>query len=229
MAIAPEPLPVASLAGSFLLAFPALFSIVNPIGSALIFKEVTAGRPPEERKALAGRVSLYAALILLGSMWLGGFVLAFFGISLGALRVAGGLVVAVSAWSLLMEPRSLEHQKADQLPASGPRSEDIAFFPLTMPLTTGPGTMAVAVALSSQRPAHDEGTWSFFAGASAAALCIAALVWVAYRSADRVLDMLGPEGAQILSRLMAFLLLCIGVQIVSTGVESLGLLAIRPH
>ncbi len=217
-----SPLPLTSVGGAFLLAFPALFSIVNPIGAALIFDEVIKGRGREERQALSWRIACYSLLILLGSLWLGSYILAFFGVSLGALRVAGGLVVAFRAWELLMQPDAHEDRKADAAaPAGRGADDDVAFFPLTMPFTTGPGSISVAIALSSQRPSSGGGTLSFFAGVSIAALLVCALVWLSYRWSDRVLSLLGRPGARVVSRLVAFLLLCVGVQIVSTGVESL--------
>jgi len=216
-----SPLPLGSVVGAFLLAFPALFSIVNPIGSALIFNEVTADRSQAARHKLAGRIGIYSALVLLCSLWLGGYILNFFGVSLGALRIAGGLVVAFRAWALLMDPKEHEARKATDAAGAHDVEEDVAFFPLTMPFTTGPGSMAVAVALSSQRPSSGIGTIAFFGGMSIAAVCIAILVWLSYRWSDRVMAMLGTTGARVLSRLVAFLLLCVGVQIMVTGVESL--------
>ena len=217
------PLPVTSLVGAFLLAFPALFSIVNPVGTSLIFDEVTKGRTRENRATLAWKIGLYSLLILLGSLLLGSYILAFFGVSLGALRVAGGLVVAYRAWGLLMDPEAQEHRKADDAaPAErADEDDDIAFFPLTMPFTTGPGSISVAIALSSQRPAMGDGTLTFFAGVSLAALLVSGLVWISYRWSDRVLSLLGRSGARVMSRLVAFLLLCVGVQIVSTGLGAL--------
>ena len=151
-----------------------------------------------------------------------------FGISLGALRIAGGLVVTVSAWGLLMEPQRHEDRKvADAAPTHGD-PEDVAFFPLTMPLTTGPGTIAIAIALSSQQPTDDIGRLSYSAGASVAALVIAAMVWVSYGWSDQVVAMLGARGARIVSRLTAFILLCVGIQIISTGVTSLASTILSP-
>ncbi len=214
-------LPLRTFLGAFLLAFPTLFSIVNPFGSALIFKEATSDRSLSERHYLARRIGIYTAFILIGSMWIGGFVLAFFGISLEALRIAGGLVVTVSAWGLLMEPQRHEDRKvADAAPTHGD-PEDVAFFPLTMPLTTGPGTIAIAIALSSQQPTDGIGRVAYTAGSSLAALAIAALVWVSYAWSDQVVALLGARGARILSRLTAFILLCVGIQIITTGVMSL--------
>jgi multiple antibiotic resistance protein len=213
------PWPLSTVFGAFLLAFPTLFSIINPIGSSLIFYNVTSGRPHADRALLARRISVYSLGILLGSILLGGYVLNFFGVSLGALRIGGGLVVAVQAWNLLLAPEDQETRKAgDAAPAA--LRDDIAFFPLTMPLTTGPGSISVAIALASERPAEGPGVISFFVGMSLAALLNAVLVWGLYVSSDRVLSFLGPSGARVLNRLAAFLLLCIGVQIVITGAES---------
>ena len=210
--------------GGFLLAFPALFSIVNPAGGALIFSQVMAERTHAERAALARRIGVYALLVLLVSLWAGSYVLSFFGITLAALRIAGGLVVATRAWSLLNAPETTQARKERQAePARGtardrqPPIDDIAFFPLTMPFTTGPGTISVAVALGSERPHH--GVLAFFAGVSAAAAAVAVIVWVAYSFADRLIALLGPGGARVVTRLAAFLLLCIGTQITLAGVE----------
>ncbi len=202
---------------SFLLAFSALFSIVNPPSSALIFAEVTADRTHAERTLLAGRIGLYSALVMLASLWIGAYVLAFFGVSLAALRIAGGLVVAVRAWDLLQAPERQEERKQEQAEqATG--VEEVAFFPLTLPFTTGPGTIAVAIALGANRPAEGPGLLAFFAGASAAALAMAAAIWIAYASADRILAWLGHARARVLGRLAAFLLLCVGTQITLNGV-----------
>jgi multiple antibiotic resistance protein len=210
----------AGMVAAFLLAFPALFSIINPIGGALIFSEITAGRPHEERLRLARGVGLYSFSVLIASIWAGSYVLAFFGISLGALRVAGGLVVASAAWRLLMSAEQ-EHSRKQEAADPGERTDDIAFFPLTIPLTTGPGTISVAIALASTRPATGGGTLRFFLGVTLAAAALAILIWLAYREADRLVAALGHKGARILSRLAAFLLLCIGMQIIWTGIENL--------
>jgi len=214
------PLPVSSLWGAFLLGFPTLFSIVNPIGASMMFHNITRDRSSAERQRLAQRIAAYSFLVLAGSLWLGSYILTFFGVSLGALRVAGGLVVAVRAWELLMAPDVQRSRKeSDAAPAEG--KEDVAFFPLTMPFTTGPGSISVAIALASQRAANGAGVLPFFLGLTLAAAAISVMVWTFYGAADRVLRFLGEGGARIVSRLAAFLLLCIGVQIVSTGAESL--------
>ncbi|MBL6079146.1 MarC family protein [Belnapia sp. T18] len=203
---------------SFVLAFSALFSIVNPIGAALVFSEVTADRSHAERVLLAKRIGLYAAMMMLGALWLGAYVLEFFGVSLAALRIAGGLVVAVRAWSLLMAPEAIEARKQEQAGEATGAADD-AFFPLTMPFTTGPGTISVAVALGANRPPGGVGAiLPFFAGVSAAAVAVAVTVWLAYSSADRLTGLLGEARARVVSRLAAFLMLCVGTQITLGGV-----------
>jgi multiple antibiotic resistance protein len=203
--------------GAFLLAFPALFSIVNPPGAAFIFNEVTADLRPAERRSMAGHVAAYSLGVLLVSLWGGAYVLEFFGISLGALRIAGGTVVALRAWDLLSAPENQEARKQEQAGSSGRPVEDIAFFPLTLPFTTGPGTIAVAVALGAGRPTNRLQLLEFFAGASTAAIAIALCVWIMYRSADRMNSFLGASARRTIARLTAFLLMCIGVQIVING------------
>jgi multiple antibiotic resistance protein len=203
---------------SFLLVFSALFSIVNPIGSALIFSQVTAERSHAERLVLARRIGFYALLIMLGALWGGAHVLNFFGVSLAALRIAGGFVVASAAWHLLQRPEQNEEKKQEQA-SHAEGVDDVAFFPLTMPFTTGPGTIAVAIALGSNLPLGRPGFWGFFAGASAAAVAIAAMILVAYSFADRLVAWLGPQHARIVTRLSAFLLLCVGVQIALSGIS----------
>ncbi|WP_232628266.1 MarC family protein [Methylobacterium sp. Leaf118] len=204
---------------SFLLALSGLFSIVNPVGSALIFAQITAERTGAERAELARRIGFYAALIMLAALWAGAPILNFFGVSLAALRIAGGLVVAASAWSLLSAPEAREARKhAEAGPESGEGLAEVAFFPLTLPFTTGPGTIAVAIALGANRPAEGPERIGFYLGASLAALAIAGMVRLAYGSADRVVTLIGPVRARVLGRLSAFLLLCVGTQITVNGV-----------
>ncbi len=219
---------VESAIQSFLLALSGLFSIVNPVGGSLIFAQLTATNTHAERVELARRIGRYAALVMLAALWAGAPILNFFGVSLGALRVAGGLVVAAWAWDLLNRPEAREARK--QAEAQGeigpveaePRGRDalgeIAFFPLTLPFTTGPGTIAVAITLGSNRPTTMPEQLGFFLGASAAALCVAGVIALTYASADRVVRLIGPVGARVLGRLFAFLLLCVGTQITISGI-----------
>ena len=202
---------------AFLLAFPALFSIVNPIAGAFIFRKATADRTHGQRVALARRVGVYALLVMLVALWAGSAVLSLFGISLAALRIAGGLVLSLFAWGLLDSPDRRDARKQEQAaPAEG--ADDVAFFPLTLPFTTGPGTIAVAVTLGAGHPASGAALWLFYGGVSLAAAAMAAVIWFAYANSDRLSALLGRNGSRTVTRLSAFLLLCIGVQLLINGV-----------
>lgn len=205
---------------SFLLALSSLFSIVNPVGSALMFAQITADRSHAERAELARRIGFYAALVMLAALWAGAPILNFFGVSLAALRIAGGLFVAAFAWTLLNAPEAREARKhAEAEPEAGENLAEVAFFPLTLPFTTGPGTIAVAIALGANRPSEPGDLAGFFLGASLAAMAIAGVIRLAYGSADRVVTLIGPVRARVLGRLSAFLLLCVGTQITVSGVS----------
>ena len=213
---------------SFLLAFSALLSIVNPFGGALIFSQVTSGRAGEERVALAWRVAFYSAIVMLTAFWFGTPLLGFFGISLAALRIAGGLVVASHAWEMLAGPEQQEDRKQKQAaPASG--ADDVAFFPLTMPFTTGPGTISVAIALSASGPPGGMSSVAFYGGTSVAAVAVALIVGASYASGDRIVSMLGQARSRVVTRLAAFILLCVGIQIGLTGVQDVIGQALGPH
>ncbi len=214
----------------FLLAFPALFSIVNPVAGAFIFREVTVDRTHAERLALARRVGTYSLLVMLVALWGGSYVLAVFGISLAALRIAGGIVLALFAWELLGTPERREGRKQEQAANAGEGVvDDVAFFPLTLPFTTGPGTLAVSVALGAGHPVLGQAWAGFYAGISLAAVATAGAIWLTYAYADRLSDWLGRTGSNTVTRLSAFMLFCIGIQILITGfVDVLGpLLAAR--
>jgi multiple antibiotic resistance protein len=204
---------------AFLTAYPALFSIVNPLSGAFIFNEVIGDRSPEVRARLPRVVARNSLVVMLLALSAGSYLLAFFGVSLAALRCGGGLVLALSAWERLDRPEARETRKQEQVAGASDRADDVALFPLTIPFTTGPGTIAVSIALGAQHPRVWQGLIGFFAGCACAAVAMAATIWACYRAADRVAGWLGPSGSRTIMRLGAFLLLCIGVQIFITGVQ----------
>ena len=207
---------------AFLLAFPALFSIVNPPSGAIIFSELTAAQTHPQRVALARRVAVYSTIVMLGALCLGTYVLSFFGISLDALRIAGGLVVSARAYEMLSAPGDTAARKQKEAePVAGVGAENLggyAFFPLTLPFTTGPGTIAVAISLGTTRPDGFSAQGAFYAGATVAVLAMALMIWASYAMADRLSAILGDTGRQVVARLAAFLLLGIGVQIALNGI-----------
>jgi multiple antibiotic resistance protein len=211
----------------FLLAFPALFSIINPIGGSFVFLTLTRHYPSAVRAQLARWVSIYAFAIVIGSVYIGAHILDFFGISIPVLRVAGGLVIATAGWRVLNAPDDVRPRQdsAVQDGAAALTEHDtlrrMAFYPLAMPLTTGPGTIAVAVSLGVARPRQIGLLFNFIWQTALAALCICAAIYVLYRYSDRVSRFIGPTGTVIIQRLSAFLLLCIGVQVLWSGIAEL--------
>ncbi len=214
---------MSDLVNAFLLVYAALFPIVNPIGGAPIFLGLTRHCSEEERHALAARVALNGFLLLLGSLFIGSHVLEFFGITLPVVRIAGGLVVTSFAWKLL-------HQGDEsELPSSGtandrPAKPADSFYPLTLPLTIGPGSIAVAITLGSRRPSTtgDLAHLALIGGAAVAGLiAISATVFVCYRFAAPIVARLGESGTNVVVRLSAFILLCIGIEIIWSGYSAL--------
>ena len=196
--------------------FATLFPVINPPGMALLFIAMTRRASREQRTLLAGRIAFYAFLIINVSYYVGRFILEFFDISLPVLRVAGGIVLASSGWRLLNETRSGSDTGVDVGGGSGDWVQ-MAFYPLTMPVTTGPGTISVTIAMGAILPK----TLPVMLGSLAASVTISAAIYLCYRYADRIEGRLGKTGSEALSRLFAFILVCIGVQILWNGISEL--------
>jgi multiple antibiotic resistance protein len=117
-------------------------------------------------------------------------------------------------------PDRMGHERAEEQGGAGDPMQ-LAFFPLTLPFTTGPGTIAVAITIGAERPSTGVGFVAFFLGASIAAVANAAIIWIFYRSADRLTNFIGPTAQAVIVRLTAFLLMCIGVQILMIAIGDL--------
>jgi multiple antibiotic resistance protein len=209
---------------SFLLAFTALFSIVNPLSGAFIFFGATRELGPKLRAQTARWVAIYSFTIVAASLYVGAYVLGFFGVTLPVLRVAGGIIVAAAGWRMLNAPDATE-QRRNEIPE--PRSIDVApsrlaFYPLTMPLTTGPGTIAVAISVGAGRPSgFHASSLAFFVETLAATALLSVLIYGFYRNSARLAQWIGITGTTIVVRLSAFLLFCIGIQVTWNGAAEL--------
>src|SRR5882672_4016901 len=203
---------------TFLLVLAAIFPVVNPPGSALVFLGLTRGVAPEIRRVLAWRVARNSFIVLVCSLLLGALILQFYGISIPILRVAGGFIVAVSGWRLLNEGSHKDlGTSASEVSPSNPL--DQAFYPLTLPLTTGPGTIAVVISLGLSKASYTTpaGELLFMVSSLLAVAVIAVTVFFAFAYADRIQALLGQGGTDIAVRLSAFILFCLGVQILWSG------------
>lgn len=211
---------VSEVAAFVLLAFPALFSIINPLGGAFIFLAATRGMSQPVRTGLARQVATYSFFLLNASMLIGAFVLRVFGISIPVLRVAGGIVIALSAWKMLNASEEGDEREAAVAEAGERDVSRMAFYPLTMPVTTGPGTISVAIALATSSAGYRQPV-IFAAQALLSTSLICLLIYLLYRSSSRLSHAVGPTGTAIIARLSAFLLFCIGIQVLWTGVAEL--------
>lgn len=207
-------------ADTFLLSYAALFPIVNPVGSAPLFLGMTQFCTDKARNTLARNVAINSFFLLLGSLFLGSYVLEFFGISLPVVRIGGGLVVSVFGWKLLNSDERPDGERDAQANAS-PIPD--TFYPLTMPLTVGPGSISVAITLGSQRPKDVDLVHLVQLGGAGVIgiLAIALSVYLCYRFAERTVSMLGKTGTNVVVRLSAFIMLCIGIQILWGGISTL--------
>ena len=212
----------------FFLVFAAIFPVVNPPGSALVFLGLTRDAAHEIRRILAWRVARNSLFVLVCSFFLGALVLKFYGISIPVLRVAGGFIVAVAGWKLLNEGSQKELEaSADGVSRTDPL--DQAFYPLTWPLTTGPGTIAVVISLGLSRTSYTTTDEILFVLASLLAIVvIAATIFLCFAYADRIERLLGPGGTDIAVRLSAFILFCLGLQILWSGGSELLKSVIQP-
>jgi multiple antibiotic resistance protein len=199
--------------GDVLLAFLAILPVVNPFSKPPIFLSITDGWTNQERRDEAFKASLYAFAILLVSLLAGTFVLEFFSISLPALQIAGGLLIARTAFQMLSPQK--EHHQTPAEEHDAKQREDVSFVPLAMPLLSGPGSMAVMINLATEVKFWAE--WLIFI-AAAGAVCIisffvlAESVWVA--------RFLGVNGMNALSKLMGFLLLALAIQFMLNGAST---------
>jgi multiple antibiotic resistance protein len=205
-----------------LLVVGALFPIVNPIGNTPIFLSLTRGLSSRGRTALARMIALNGLILILTSIFIGTHILAFFGISLPVVQVGGGLVVISTGWTLLRQP---DRDDGDEKGAGKECNEadysKRAFYPLTLPLTVGPGSISVAIAVGANRPEGSEWHWPLIAGMLLGAILISASIYWSYRFAERLGRTLGDSAMNVIIRLSSFILVCIGVQILWNGVSAL--------
>jgi multiple antibiotic resistance protein len=212
---------VSGVLEAFLLTFAGLFPIVNPIEGAPFFLGMTAGVSSAERQVLARKVAINGFLLLLGSMVLGPWMLEFFGIQLPVVRIAGGFVVAALGWKLLTQEQWSDH--AAGVPGVSDKKVG-SFYPLTMPMTVGPGSMSVAITIGSRKPAgmpRYSQLAEHASGALLGLLAIAISIYLAYRFSENLGRLLGASGLEVLVRLSAFILMCIGIEIVWNGFTAL--------
>jgi multiple antibiotic resistance protein len=221
------PEALSDLIKNTLLVVGALFPIVDPIGNIPIFLSLTRGLTNSHRASLARMVAVNGLILIVTSIFIGTHILAFFGISLPVVQVAGGLVVISTGWTLLRHPGD-EDEDAPPRECSDSTFARQAFYPLTLPLTVGPGSIATAIAVGANRSEGYAWRWSLIVGMLIGSLLIATSIYLSYRFAARIAHTLGESAMNVIIRLSSFILVCIGVQILWNGVKALMLTVLRP-
>jgi multiple antibiotic resistance protein len=198
----------------------ALFPIVDPLGGAPIFLTLTREYLPPERRALSWRIAVNSFFLLIGSYFIGTHILAVFGISLPVVQVGGGLVVISTAWAML---KQRDEEQRSEVGRSAQKHDPFrqAFYPLTLPLTVGPGSISVAITLGANLAHHRGVNLPGIVAALIGSLLLAISIYLCYGFADRLARILGETAMNVIMRLTSFLLLCIGVQILWNGASAL--------
>ncbi|HVO06499.1 MAG TPA: MarC family protein [Burkholderiaceae bacterium] len=209
-----------------------LLPIINPLSAAPVFS-LTVGGDVLATRQLARQVAINCWFVLVASLFIGTYVLDLFGISLPIVRIGGGLLVAASGWRMLNRSDDDEVQLAvkrssQRIPLSEAEVMRRSFFPITFPLTTGPGTIAASIAIGAGLPRQPA---LFVANALAVTLgasLTVAVIYLVYRHAPALLAKLGEVGSLVMTRLLAFVLLCIGISIMWAGWAELNGIALPP-
>jgi multiple antibiotic resistance protein len=212
----------------FLLAFSALLPLINPLGSALVFMTLVGNAPPAVYKSLARRIAVNNVIFLGTIELVGSAILKFFGISLPIVEVAGGLVIAGMGWRTLNEndatasvrEKREECDEKDEMLLESLKQK--AFYPFTFPVTSGPGTLVTMLTLTAQASRHGlEANLLQDGGVFAAVVVLSVAVFVCYAYAPKITQKISQSTAHGILRVVAFILLCIGVQIAWNGMSEL--------
>ena len=203
--------------------FVTLFPVVNPIGDAPIFLSLTRQYPQSAQEILARKIAAYGFVLLAVSFLFGSEILSFFGITLVVIQITGGLILASTGWGLLNQ--QVAASSAERASDTLEDALQHAFYPLTLPITVGPGCISIAITLGAHLRhqagvGFEHGYPRHFLAALTGMFLLCVLVWVCYGNADRLVRLLGKSGTNILTRLSAFILMAIGVQIMWNGLSS---------
>lgn len=202
-------------------SFAALFPVINPVGSTVIFLTLVRGASSEELNRLAFKIALYTAVMLSIVVVAGSWILRVFGITIPIVLIGGGLVLAYIGWQILNEPQTDDVTETPEK-TSDQTAEGMAFYPLTMPVTSGPGCIAVAIALGAHavQPSLEQTALGQL-GTIIGVILVSLTVFICYRYAHEFAKRMKNSGRQVIMRLAGFINLCIGLELVWHGMSYL--------
>jgi multiple antibiotic resistance protein len=210
--------PISIFVEALVLTIGALFPIMNPFSTAPLYVSLTAGFDPKRRKQQASRACVYAFAILATFLLLGSAIVSFFGISIPGIRAAGGLIISSVGFGMLF-PRP-PPQTAESVASQSRQQElDVAFTPLAMPSLAGPGSISVVLSAAAQIRSNHPHNWEvIYVGVILGMAVTLVLAYLILRAAALMVRFLGKGGMDAMTRIFGFLLICIGMQFVLTGV-----------
>lgn len=192
-----------------------LFSVVNPLGAIPMFLSLTADETREERNHTSLMTSVYFVIILMSFFWAGTYILGFFGVSIFALRIAGGIVIMMSGFALL-NGNTTKKRIGDKVKKEAMTKEDISFTPMAMPMLSGPGSISLLIGYFSEF--NDMSNRFIIAGVI---IFTGVLIYFILRSSPLLFKVLGESGLKAVARIMGFIVLAIGVEYIISGVVGL--------
>lgn len=195
----------------FFATLGSLFSVVNPLGAVPIYLTLTANATVRDRETAARKTAMWFSLILIVFFFAGTYVLDFFGISLEALRIAGGLIIVNSGYGLL-NSKFEERRLSDEIEEEAQEADDISFTPMAMPMLSGPGSISLLIGLFAA-----QSEWVSRGLIVGVILVMAVLIWVVLHFAPALFRVLGRGGLAALSRIMGFLVMAIGIEMLING------------
>ena len=197
----------------FLGTFIGLLPIINPLAAAPTFLAITEGDSPARRRAQARKGCFYMVGILVSFLIGGTFIMNFFGISIPGLRIAGGILMTGIGMEMLMARKAASKSEDEEERAAAVKKPDISFSPLAMPMLSGPGSIAVTLGFTSLAT-----SWTDYFAIIAGIISVAILTYVVLRLSGRIVNFIGPVGVNAMTKIMGFLIMCIGVQFVVNGI-----------
>jgi len=198
------------------IAFITLFPLVNPVGGVPLFCTLTANSDEQYRKQMALKTAISVAAILIVFLFIGKLLLEFFGINIAVLKVAGGLIVAHTAWEMVTNKSKLSTDETNELNDK----QDISFTPMAMPVLSGPGSIGAAIGLTSAKSIT---SFDYYLGFSVGILLIGIIVYILLLLSTKLFKIMGNTGIGVLSRVMGFFILAIAVQLIYEGIIALPL------
>lgn len=200
----------------FIYIFAALFSVINPLGAVPIFVGLTQDDSIAERSRISFWTAINVFIILIISFFIGQYILAFFGISIDALRIAGGLIIVNSGFALLTGKFSKTRGVNKKVANDAQKRNDIALTPLAIPMLAGPGSMSLLIALYQDSPEISQKVITCVAIAA-----VAVVIFLVMRSAHYLSRILGASGIVAISRIIGFIVIAIGIQYISSSVVNI--------